>query len=1134
MPSYLPPDPLSGLGLPRQRRSRRRQDELRPEEEQSIIGSLGRGALGTLSTVANAIGTGDAVVHNTIDRLTGGKSNPLAPLRHPLSGEGRVSPSEILARKGIIRANDPNKWEWGDVGRFGLDVGLSPSTYLLGMGALTKAGKALSKTGKTTKGFSAGVRAGERGIAEIGIPFTQYRGVVGTGPAVAAKLDKVANFASKIPGVQAAGKVIDPLKRHWGSMMQADKLGTSSKEVQPYAPKLFQEFERIDQQNKFDTLGRLAELHKAGKSTALTHGAVPSVDAQERLLRSQVEHAYNPGTGTRHRAIDDPTGVAVQLRREDRALRQLKRAYGMSGPQGRLRDEILHGTRHSNTKGQIGQGRKSPFSGKDANDKVRDELFKGFRAGTQGVRSLMQDQTVDSLLEASRMKYDDIMKNLKAGTINQTIANDIVNKLREHTVNQVHQHIATAWRGEIKQTFKKRSSSGKVVLNKQGKPIVVDRHRGLAEYLVSSSPEARAEGLFPNHIVLEHNLSKTSIMKRAAAGDTVVDILKDHAIPGSANVPGKAKMVQVKKLMNELGFSERGSNHGIYGQLASKLGAPLTKKGHLNRLKNMEVPEHVAQDIMNIWQRFEAPPPVSKLEKGIGSLTNLFKVGVLSFPARHTRDATSSQFRNVETGALKPLTAKQQLGEAHNFYHGENLKPAKVGGKLMQPEEIPVLKQLMDQRGLPHTTENASEVARQLVGSIWGGHLRMQDVAGAAPSIATGQMQEALKGIPGLDKSTTAGSVKKAVKTWLGREKGTTLNPRKATIRGVGDATDTTFGPPAASEMAGNYTDIMGRLVPFLHHLREGHGIESARKLVDDAQVSYNPAHYTATERKLKALFPFYSYFSRQLPYVAKELATKPGGAVSQMVKGADRMKSEEPLLPDYVANNTAIPLPGGPGDGTKRFLTGLGLMHEDSTQAIGAALGAITRGPQEPVIEAVSRLNPMFLKYPIEIASGKSMFQRGPDGGRPLESIDPTFGRTLSNILGREKPITFPGSRHLEHALSNSPLSRLGTTARTLSDPRKRIPGTPLPGASLINTLTGFRVSDVSPQSQETVIRENIQKLQKSMGGKEFVKSFIPDDVLREMSPEDRAKAEQMMALSAVLAGRAKKRKELKKKAER
>ena len=209
-------------------------------------------------------------------------------------------------------------------------------------------------------------------------------------------------------------------------------------------------------------------------------------------------------------------------------------------------------------------------------------------------------------------------------------------------------------------------------------------------------------------------------------------------------------------------------------------------------------------------------------------------------------------------------------------------------------------------------------------------------------------------------------------------------------------------------------------------------------------------------------------------------------------IRGANRAVDEDSSLPDYVSKGISFPL-GENEDGTKHYLTGLGLMHE-------GPLNLLTPDIQRGGLGILSQLNPI-LKAPLEAATNESFFQSSPEGGRSLDDLDPLLGRTASNIgnsLGltdRKVPYHFP--KMLELGVANSPAARYLSTVRQLSDPRK----TWL--QSGLGTMSGLRISTISPAAQDAVLRERASKIMRSLGGRVFERSYIPDDELAAMSPE-------------------------------
>ena len=245
-------------------------------------------------------------------------------------------------------------------------------------------------------------------------------------------------------------------------------------------------------------------------------------------------------------------------------------------------------------------------------------------------------------------------------------------------------------------------------------------------------------------------------------------------------------------------------------------------------------------------------------------------------------------------------------------------------------------------------------------------------------------------------------------------------------------------------------------------------------------------------------------------------LWNRPGGRTGQTIRGINSLRSDDGPVPDYVGETAAIPLGKGP-TGDSRYLTGLGLHMEDPLSFGGG-------GVQGMLLEAASRLNPA-LKAPAELATGQTFFQKGPEGGRPLGDLDPTIGRTISNLIGRDKPVTFPGSRAAEFVLGNSPASRLLTTARQLSEVSPLAKHPKGVGGVATNLLTGARVSHVSEAAQDAIVREQVQRLLKSEGARPFVKVQMPKEELEKLPPEQQERVRELQGLLDVLAKRAKAR---------
>jgi hypothetical protein len=262
---------------------------------------------------------------------------------------------------------------------------------------------------------------------------------------------------------------------------------------------------------------------------------------------------------------------------------------------------------------------------------------------------------------------------------------------------------------------------------------------------------------------------------------------------------------------------------------------------------------------------------------------------------------------------------------------------------------------------------------------------------------------------------------------------------------------------------------------------------------------------------------------SQMMPWFLKTLVTEPGGRLAQTIRAVAGARQPSDIVPDYVAETTSIPATGAlesilgkPPKGTDRYISGLGMMYEDPLGFFGSGIRGLG-------LETISRMNPL-VKFPLEWSFGESTFQKGPMGGRELLDQDPLIGRILANVKENatgEKTKHAPkvGGGFTEAMAANSPISRILSSIRVATDPRKNL-------ASKAAVLgTGIRIADVSEGAKESKIRELADPMMRELGAKAFTRTYFPADVVASMSPQERAAAMQYQALMNALAKRQKER---------
>lgn len=628
-----------------------------------------------------------------------------------------------------------------------------------------------------------------------------------------------------------------------------------------------------------------------------------------------------------------------------------------------------------------------------------------------------------------------------------------------------------------------------------------DRFRAVGAMLHGMPSEVRRAGVFGNTPLADFERANIGFAKSESNAKAVADFLGQKGILQDATATkGTASVAEVLKSLNlKEGDYSQGFLKEIFKHLANRGVVQ-----DISTIKNLRVRNDLAEGLVRQMSGGSVPEAVKGHLGVFDRLTNAFKAGVTSpWPAFHGRNLVGAGYTNLAEGTASP----RAYLNTKNILHGQVVPGA---------EDIPAVQAAAKNKGLNPanlTHEQATEVLREIIAA--------HEVTGPGQGIGADVVDGVAKGttqadlldrLPGNEPFSFGDLAKTAAGTPSGW-----LNPK---VRGVrGDKT--TLPPLAAGEKMGNYVEGYNRIAPFIEQLRRGVDPFQAAETVRKSQVGYAGKHYTPFERNVMTrVAPFYKFSSGQARWAANELATHPGGRLAQTIRAARSGQDPNEPLPEYISDTTAVPVDknglgavlGTPADGSKRYLTGLGLPFEDTLQFAG-------KGPQDVALEALGRGNPL-LTYPLELATGQVFFQRGPDGGRPIEDTDPLLGRIASNVAGGTEPKRFYGDRQLDQLIAHSPASRAVTTLRTATDPRKRNLG------GLANLATGVRVSDVSPAAQDRVLRDRAQQLMREMGGKVFSRAFVPEGRKADMMAAERAKLKEYEALLKELEQRAKARK--------
>lgn len=1087
-------DILGDIGLPTVRAvsSRRQRPSYSPEEEQSILSTLGNSALSGIAAVGNVLDIPGSMVRDIVSG-----ANPLDQLLSPFSGENRHSGRDVLTKWGLTSPNDPNAWEAADFGGFGAELVLDPLLPIsLGAKALGMGGQVAKRAGlmdDLTKLAAKGKGPREaRMTTTLGDLLQPRLGELplgsGAGPAWDITRGRKAAQAAEAMGVDLADVADQPLgglvgvgmpfgdpSKTFGSVALARKLDQWGKKAQfakipgtDLAPlsalnRLFSAKvgDASSQVGQRSVLPAITSARNQGRAAA--RGDVGSVamdlmarggnfanEDHARALRRLYEGVDTAATPELAQHVDKVRGVLDPMVAE-------AEAWGLHGSE-LFDSRIKYFPRYMSRELRDAQGSRRIVSTFDPQNVGRHEYLKDLGEGTDTIFQMLEDPIIKDALD------------------NGSSINDIA-----QLIGTRHgQNVPAAYIDSASQSVK-------------------DRRETIARFFKSMDGDVRASGLYGNHPVQDLAARLQSGYETLEVGKEVLRQLADPTTLKEAfatsRTPGQA--TKLREVLKAVGFVPGDHNGGALKKFAELNGFKNPGEKLVESIGDVPLPQDFADDLVRYVQSFKSPEAANEIVQAVDSVTNLFKGGVTApWPAFHIRNLMSGQWQNWAAGQWSLAS----LREADKVMRGQSADLA----------SIPAIRSELSKLGLQATPENATDMLRKLA---WQHNVvsKYESVAAAgAPTQAGSTFNDLLGEFAGGVAQGRGTPFAPSDAIGMLKGEGTTWNPLQSTVQGVGQGTETTFAPLAAGQHIGHYIEGLNRLTPFLENLRKGVDPAEAAARVAQTQVDYAGRAYTKFEKGYAArLFPFYKFSKGMIPYTISRLWEAPGGKLAQTIRAQNDARGNDASTPDYVAESASIPL-GANEDGSQRYITGFGLPMEDAMSFLG---GGVRGG----LMEAASRLNPL-LKAPLEWATGESFFQKGPQGGRDLEDLDPTIGRILANVSGETKPVDLPDG--LEFLVANSPLARGLTTLRTATDPRKR------DAMGALNLATGIRVSDVSPASQDAVIRERASALMKELGAKSFARVYFPKDDVANMTPLEQQQALRLQLLQNVLAERAKERK--------
>lgn len=654
---------------------------------------------------------------------------------------------------------------------------------------------------------------------------------------------------------------------------------------------------------------------------------------------------------------------------------------------------------------------------------------------------------------------------------------------------------------------------------------LVDRHRGLAEE-VADHVEKRMAPIFSRSSAVA---SYDYVKKNAAAKNlleamqgTVIGLYKSNGgAPVAKDIIVSADMS--KKLGETLGEALDEKGGALFGGKVSpqawledtrkqfvreKLTGftdtldPDEIRNQIEIIKGIRAPKEVFEQMRTLNEVSAAAdlPEAGFLGKIGGTLMSWWKAGMLATsPATTVRDGFGSYVNSIIMGDANPVSMiTTHLPKGSAFARGNLVDPG---------DGVPEIVQFLAKYGRENTAENRAQAfqamyaAHHAGGGVHPNVIRADEAAmeGADSTAAFG------KDIPnyGDPKTMLDMLTKQPVEkfkeflstpgkfNWRNLATGNSpLSPAnvagawkwdQATNRMVQNSTNNVI--TGTMNAFRGHVDTTVRAAYILEQVSKGKSLTEALANSDRVLMNANPRNFTRFEHKyLKNLVPFYSFMRQSIPMFLKELAVNPGGKLGAVVRGTRLGQgNDQGYVPFQYQDTASIPL-GKNEDGSYKYLTSFGLMHEDAISYAGNALQRDLRGSLQKMIAGG---NPA-VKWLIEYSTNTSLYSQGPMGGRRLDDLDPSIGRLLTNIgvqdldpSGRAAPVL--GSATIESIAAASPVSRMISMAKIATNDPKRA-GTV---EKLARLLTGVRIENVSPEQITRDIRDRINALQVQAGAR-------------------------------------------------
>lgn len=1053
------PSPMSMSHLPNP--MRREREKLPTEIPPGMLEKVGTTGLNAAIGVANVLNLPGSMV---LDVATG--RNPFDQLLTPFSDKNRTDGRQLLRDYGLVDQQD----NWHNFGKgLAVDILTDPLTYAGGLGALSKGGKVASKAGllkHATKLKPAGKRVAQMttsldDLLKVAPEATES--AEAAAKAMGTSLKKIRH--QKLRGAGSLGIPFTGIER---PLVYADNpiLGSAALKVA----------------SGLDKAGAFAKQLAPVRFARMLGDA--SVQGKYKLRDQQLaELAFNNNDQFIGNFLSkgdkqfSPSSVAANTFHHDALEKMVKldesfsQEFGRQLPQGTDSMEALQKIVRMTTElgGDVDAAvdfQKLPASQmsdtlrsgiKSAVDELnqnKDSLFRELQKRGGKVSHLDPDGNLDFMQHAVRYGGK---RGLKAGpgrvaavtTDSMKRRNKALRALPAEVINSIATDPAIRSAKdpaqEILARYGKWFDPGQYKYAKSFK----DRNKhakALAKWLKGKKDVNVFQNAYLDDLVHYTQQSHRTIRNYDAI----------HEFFGSNMLDARTATQPAVTL--EEAFKRIGMNK-------SKALDHFADIRKLNRAdaKNILIPTEVVDAAAGMIRPHQVPEWAERIGRAVDEITRIFKQSVTVqpfFPSFFTRNLVSGQVVNLTAGGhvKTPLDIGRYV--------------ASVGKAMTRRNDPALMRELR---------------ATNLIGGDVG--LEGVEVLRSGKTLAPSNPLSRQVLRSGIDAASDP------TRTILAES-------RLANLPGVKQARQAFGASTAVGSEINAHVEWMNRVAPYLFLREKGFSMEEAAKQVKKMQFDYS--HLAPFERRvLKRAIPFYSFSRRLASLTADELIQRPGGAFSRTFRELATTRDDDPTTPAHIREGFAFPVPASIDDGTKSYMTGLGLAQENIIDLMN-----------RPMKGAFGMMTPM-AKVPIEQVTGQSLFF-----DKPLAELNPSMGQAVANIqqaAGVEKEDTNPYrfGKDVEYAATNTPLlGRAISSTRTLFDPRK----SPLKRG--VNYLLGMKFTDVSPEQQERELRLTMERELDRMNASRTA-TYVPQYLLDRLSPEQRAEAERYNYILKILKNR-------------